>query len=161
MIAQAQVKPKNRNSSRLLTVMGTLWLVLAAALLVYQLSNPTKVEITWETATELNTAGFYIYRSTDLEGEFTQLNEGELINSEGSPVSGSSYSFVDSNVKPGETYYYVLEEVENNLTTNRYNDDMFTYVVPQVTWWAAILTAGSVVVGIALLITGLKESRNL
>lgn len=161
MIVQAQVKQKSQNSSKLLAVMGTLWLLLAAALLVYQLSNPAKVEISWNTATELNTAGFYVYRSNDLDGEFVQLNKGQLINSEGSPVSGAEYSFVDSNVKPGETYYYVLEEVENDSTTNRYNDDMFTYAVPPVTWWAAILTAGSVVIGIALLITGLKESRNL
>jgi hypothetical protein len=141
--------------------MGALWLVLAAALLFYQLSNPAKVEIKWETATEQETAGFFLYRSKTPDGEFEPINADKIIDSKGNPVSGASYTYIDANVIPGETYYYILEEVEYNLSRNRYEKDMFAYTVPRVSWWVVILTAGSIIIGLALLITGLKEDRSL
>lgn len=159
---QTTVEPaRQQGSSKLLIVMGTLWLLLAAALLVYQFSSPPRVEINWSTATEQNTAGFYVYRSTDPEGEFELLNGDAMINAEGSAVSGAEYVFIDDTVEPGNTYYYVLEEVEFDSSRNRYMDDLDTYHVPRVVWWAVILTAVSTIIGLALLITGLKEERNL
>lgn len=151
----------NSSSARLLMIMGALWLILAAALLFYQLSNPAKVEIKWETATEQETAGFYLYRSQTPDGEFEPINPDKIIDSKGNPVSGASYTYIDSNVTAGETYYYILEEVEYDLSRNRYVNDMFAYTVPRVSWWVVILTAGSIIVGLALLITGLKEDRSL
>lgn len=149
------------SSSKLLIVLGGLWFILAAGLLFYQLNSPAQVEITWETATEQETAGFFLYRSTDPEGEFVAVNAENMVNSQGSPVSGASYTYVDKDVTAGETYYYVLEEVEYDATRNRYTDDMFAYEVPRMTWWAVVLTAVSVIIGLALLIMGLKEERNL
>ena len=142
-------------------VIGLLWLLLAAALLFYQFTSPPKVEIKWETATEQNTAGFYIYRATTPEGEFEIVNGDNLINSQGNPVSGANYTYVDDHVVAGQTYYYILEEVENDSSRNRYEEDMFAYEIPKISWWAVILTAASVIIGLALLITGLKEERNL
>ncbi len=150
-----------KSSSKLLILMGALWLILAAALLFYQLSIPAQVEITWTTSTEQNTAGFFIYRSQDADGEFELVNDGQMINSQGSPVSGAEYAFIDDDVQPGETYYYLLEEVELDNSRNRYENDMFTYEVPSVTWWVLLLTGVSVLMGLALLIIGLKEERNL
>ncbi len=152
---------QSNSSVKLLMILGVLWLLLAAALLFYQVAAPPQVEITWETATEQNTVGFYIYRSNEPDGEFILVNGNNLIKSLGSPVSGASYTYFDSEVIAGQTYYYVLEEVESDSTRNRYEDDMFAYEVPKMSWWVVVLTAASVIIGLVLLIAGLKEDRNL
>lgn len=151
---------RQQRSGNLLVLVGILWLLLAAALLFYQLVIPSKVEITWETATEQQTAGFNIYRSNSPDGDFILINENKMIDSLGGPVSGARYNFVDDNVDAGETYYYVLEEIEYDSTSNRYEEDVFEYDVPLVTWWAVILTAGSAVIGLVILMAGLKEDKD-
>ena len=148
-----------KRSGKLLIFVGVLWLLLAGALLIYQLVTPSKVEITWETATEQQTAGFNIYRSSVPDGDFVLINENKLIDSQGSPVSGASYKFIDDKVVAGEKYFYVLEEVEFDSTKNRYEDDIFEYDVPEVTWWAVILTAVSAIIGLVILMSGLKEDK--
>ena len=157
MIQDDQALAK-RSSPHLLVFLGGLWLVLAAGLLLYQFFRPVTVQIEWETATELNTAGFLLYRGQSLDGEFPLLTE-ELIPSQGSTVSGAKYTFEDNQVKSGETYYYILEEVEYNGSINRYNDDMFSYTVPRITWVFVFLTAVSILIGLALLLTGIKEGK--
>ena len=153
----ASLSTQHSRSAYLLMGVGILWLLLAAVLLIYQLANPVSVEITWETATELRTAGFHVYRSSDPASGFGLINEGHLINSKGDPVSGAHYSFIDNDVKAGKTYYYILEEVEFDASINRYEDEVFEYTVPEINWWAAILTFGSALIGIVLLVSGLKE----
>jgi hypothetical protein len=155
------IKPdRPNNSAKLLIIMGILWLLLAAALLIYQFSIPASIEVEWETATELDTAGFHLYRGTSPDGEFTLVNQ-ELIPSQGNAVSGATYAYTDHNVVPGQTYYYILEEVEADLSTNRYDNEMFSWKVPRVAQWAVLLTAVTVLAGLALLIMGLREGRNL
>lgn len=129
------------------------------ALLVYQLATPPKVKISWETATELQTAGFNLYRSTSPTGEFELVNRDQLIPSRGTTTSGASYTYLDNNVEAGKTYYYLLEEIELDASSNRYEEDMFTYAVPRVSWWAVILTAVSLLIGLALLIAGFREMK--
>jgi len=152
--------PRRKHSGKLLVLVGMLWLLLAAALLFYQSVIPSKVEIAWETATEQQTAGFNIYRSNNPDSDFVLINKNKLIDSQGSSVSGARYKFIDENVVPGETYYYILEELEYDSTKNRYEDDIFEYDVPEVTWWAVILTAGSAVIGLVILMAGLKEDKD-
>lgn len=81
-------------SSSLMVMMGIFWLLLAGALLLYQLTNPVTVKVNWETATELDTAGFFLYRSLSADGEFELIND-TMIDSQGNAVSGASYSFVE------------------------------------------------------------------
>jgi hypothetical protein len=69
--------------------------------------------VQWETASEIDNAGFNLYRATSLEGEKSQLN-GNLIPSQvppGSPI-GAEYSWLDSKVVSGTVYYYWLEDVD-------------------------------------------------
>ena len=148
----------DRGGSNWLIYVGLLWLILAAALLIYQMTNPASVRVEWETATELNTAGFQLYRSNVPFGDFELITK-ELIPSEGDSVSGATYTFVDENVEAGATYFYVLEEVEFDSSTNRYDEDMFSYTVPRVAWWVIILSGISAIAGLALLATGLKERK--
>ena len=148
-------------SSRWLMIIGFLWISLAVALLLYQFYGQRDVNVEWNTATEIDTAGFYLYRSNSPDGEFALINkEGELIPSQGNAFSGATYLFTDENVEPGETYYYLIEEVEYDLTSRRYEDQMIAYEVPRVDWWAIALAAISVFVGPIMIVAGLRESRN-
>jgi hypothetical protein len=118
------------------------------------LSNPASVRIEWDTATEVETAGFNIFRSQSPEGDFVSVN-GELIPSLGDPQSGASYTYVDQDVLPGETYYYVLEEIEYDSTKNRYLDRMFSFDVPN-RWWVIVTSVVSILIGLALLVNSFR-----
>ena len=68
------------------------------------------VSLEWQTATEVDNAGFNVYRATAEDGPYTRVN-GALVAAEGGPVSGASYSFLDKGLSPG-TYFYKLEDVD-------------------------------------------------
>ena len=156
----APAPPSSRGrSGTLLVSMGLLWLLLAAILLTYQLTDTASVEITWETATEQQTVGFNVYRSNKPDEGFVLINNAQLIESEGGPVSGANYTFIDKDVKAGRTYYYILEEVELDGGKNQYTDEVLEYSVPNITWWAIVLSFCSAIAGVAMLILGLKEKK--
>ena len=152
-------QPRRRSSAPLLIFIGALWLLLAVALLIYQVAVPPRVEITWETATEQNTVGFNLYRSTTPDGSYTLINEGQFIASQGSPVSGASYAYTDNNVSAAQTYYYVLEEIEADGSSIRYEDDLFEYQVPGLAWWLILLTIAAAMIGLAMVYAGLQERK--
>jgi hypothetical protein len=147
---------KSHQPSFLMIVIGGLWLILAGWLLYFQM-NPS-IQVEWNTATELETAGFNLYRSPAIDGEFERINN-KLIPGEGSGVTGAAYTFDDKEVTAGQTYYYLLEEVELDASTTRYEDDMFSYTVPAVTWGAVLLAAVSLQAGLALIILGIREQK--
>ena len=70
-----------------------------------------RVTLKWETAAEIDNAGFNIYRSETADGEFVKINAG-LIPSKGSATQGTSYRFADWGTERGKTYYYKLEDVD-------------------------------------------------
>lgn len=78
------------------------------------------VGVRWETATEYNTQGFYLYRSADGSRASAVRVTPELIFAEGSGVTGAVYSWTDCDVLPGTTYTYWLQEVETSGATNEY-----------------------------------------
>lgn len=147
------------HASKLLILMGFLWLILGGGLIVYQLVSPASVTVQWNTETELNTAGFNLYRSELDQDDYVLVND-VLIDSEGSAVSGASYVFVDDTVEAGKTFYYLLEEIQNDGKANRYEDDKFSYAVPGMAWWSVILAAIAIVVGLGLLVIGIKEVKS-
>ena len=149
---------KSQSSPNLLFIIGSLWLILAVWLLYYQLNQSTSIQIEWDTATELETAGFNLYRSPTADGEFVRIND-KLIPSQGDGLTGASYMYRDKSVTAGETFYYLLEEVELDASINRYESDIFSYMAPSVTWWAVVLTAVSLLAGLALIIMGVRERR--
>ncbi len=69
------------------------------------------VVLKWEIATEVDNAGFNIWKSNGKDEEYVKVNE-LLIPGEGGGNWGSDYSFIDKNVVPGATYLYKLEDVE-------------------------------------------------
>jgi hypothetical protein len=69
------------------------------------------VALVWETAAEIDNAGFNVYRATSPDGPYTRVN-ADMIAAQGSPVAGARYSFTDA---PGAgTFYYRLEDVDFN-----------------------------------------------
>jgi hypothetical protein len=69
-----------------------------------------KVTILWTTASEIDNAGFNIYRSTEEDGTYTKIN-AELIPAKGSPSTSSAYQFIDQPLKNRKTYWYKLEDI--------------------------------------------------
>lgn len=78
----------------------------------------------WETAAEVDLLGFYLYRSdTGAPGSFVQLNEGLIPGqAPGSPV-GASYEWVDAGVEAGQTYFYLLEDVDVHGRATRHGPE--------------------------------------
>jgi len=70
------------------------------------------ITLAWETGTEIDNAGFNLYRAAAADGPNTKVNAA-LIAAEGDPVSGASYSYLDQRLQPG-TYFYKLEDVDLN-----------------------------------------------
>jgi len=67
------------------------------------------VNLEWVTATEIDTAGFILFRSTTESGARVQVTS-ELIAAQGGGITGASYSFTDY---PGKgVYYYWLVDVD-------------------------------------------------
>jgi hypothetical protein len=102
--------------------------------LTVEYSNPTAVTLasftatwdkaeviaTWETAAEINTVGFNLWRSETHDGGYTQVNNALIPAASLGGVWGSSYTYTDSGVTPGTTYYYKLHELEVGGASNWY-----------------------------------------
>lgn len=84
------------------------------------------VLLTWETATELNTAGFIFHRRTGPTGEFAYLEQIGLIDALGSPALGYIYQVVDETAVLGQTYTYRLIEIEYDSSQNTLADVTIT-----------------------------------
>ena len=74
--------------------------------------------IRWSTETEVNTAGFNVYRAASEDGPWEKINP-RLIPGSPDPLRGGSYVYTDTNVITGVTYWYELEEVELGGQTTR------------------------------------------
>jgi len=97
-------------------------LASAAALILLLLlgaSCSAPVRVDWSTETEINTAGFNIYRGESPDGPFdVKINE-QLIPPSPDLMTGGKYNYVDNTAQIGKLYYYQLEEVERNGTQTK------------------------------------------
>jgi hypothetical protein len=133
--------------------LGTMWILLALVILALQFIVPPKIEIEWETETEIETAGFNIYRSDTADGEFVRIND-QIIPSQSDAVSGATYIFEDKDVERGKTYYYRLDDIEYDNTTTQH--DILTGEVNSLNWWTIPLTLFSGAVGIIMVFSGIR-----
>jgi hypothetical protein len=87
---------------------------LASVELLYFRTAPgiNTIVLQWETATEIDNAGFYIQRSLDPVSNFNRISP--FIASQGDPFTGYYYEFEDIDIQKGVVYFYILEIVNAN-----------------------------------------------
>jgi hypothetical protein len=72
-----------------------------------------EVVLEWTTETEIDNAGFNIYRADAENGEYIKINSS-IIEAKGSSTQGTSYEFIDTNLQNRKSYYYKLEDIDLN-----------------------------------------------
>lgn len=70
------------------------------------------VVLKWTTESELDNAGFYIYRSPTKDGEFKVVNP-TMIQGAGTTGERNEYIWTDTTAKPNTVYYYRIEDVSH------------------------------------------------
>lgn len=75
--------------------------------------------MTWQTSSEANTAGFYIYRRNNDDATSAFVPISGLALSQGE--AGGSYQFLDETAEAGISYTYLLVErkIDNSLVNLR------------------------------------------
>lgn len=73
--------------------------------------------VVWETATELDTQGFNLYRAASAAGPWDQRVDQQAAKGDG--FTGAIYQFRDTDVVPGVRYYYLLEELTSSGAGDR------------------------------------------
>jgi hypothetical protein len=71
------------------------------------------IVLTWTTESEVNSAGFYVWRSETENGKYQRLSTG-IIAGQGNSSSQSGYRFSDPNAMAGKTYWYKIESVSTD-----------------------------------------------
>ncbi len=81
-----------------------------------------KVLLAFSTASEIDIAGFNVLRADELDGPFLVISSyvtNPSLKASGDGASSAQYSFVDSKVKSGQTYYYKIEAVNVSGNTEK------------------------------------------
>ncbi len=66
----------------------------------------------WTTESEVDNAGFYIYRSETKDGEFKVINPA-IIQGAGTTGERNEYTWTDTTAKSNTVYYYQIEDVSH------------------------------------------------
>jgi hypothetical protein len=131
-------------------------LLLLLLTLLSGCTAPVRVE--WSTETEMNTAGFNLYRGESADGPFDVKVNEQLIAPAADPLTGGKYQYVDKTARPGVTYYYRLEEVERNGGTNNFGP--ISVRAGGLEWWHVLVLVALAAVAVALwLLGGQKEAK--
>ncbi len=70
------------------------------------------VILKWTTESEVDNAGFYIYRSETKDGEFKVVNP-TMIQGAGTTGERNEYTWTDTSAKPNTVFYYRIEDVSH------------------------------------------------
>ena len=68
------------------------------------------IVLKWTTESEVDNAGFYIYRSETKDGTFKVVNP-TMIRGAGTTGERNEYTWTDTTAKPNVAYYYQIEDV--------------------------------------------------
>ncbi len=69
------------------------------------------VELTWTTSSEIDNAGFHLWRAEGRNGAFERITPA-LIPARGDAVVGADYFYLDGDVVEGQEYLYKLEDID-------------------------------------------------
>lgn len=119
----------NRNIEKILLILVILISLVninihsarSAVNLLYFIGIPRdgSVLLEWRTGGEINLAGFNLYRSVNQPNNFTRINQNTIAAS-GDPLLGAYYEYNDQQLTNGTVYYYRLEFVKSDQTTELY-----------------------------------------
>ena len=141
---------------------SVLWPGVVLAQQPVATAAPPAVIVEWTTESEVNLAGFNIYRSESLDGPYVKLI-ATLIPASPDPIAGGSYSYADNTAEAGVTYYYKLEDVELDGKATMHGPITVMAegnVVSQVSQAGvlAVLLAAGVLVGSVIFVVGRRGS---
>jgi len=92
--------------------------------------------VRWETASEVDNLGFNLYRSENGQpNTYIQLNEQLIPSPAPGGQGGASYEWVDQDLTLGQTYYYLLEDVNTSGQTTTHGPvpgTLFQTYLPQI-----------------------------
>lgn len=114
-------KPGLPHLGLILLVLGVLFSSVGTARAAVDLVSFTAapgdghILLAWETATEFDNAGFFIVRSQAEAGEYSRISP--FIPAEGDGVTGAEYEYKDQGVTFGVLYYYKLEAIGNDQSS--------------------------------------------
>ncbi len=134
--------------------MRSVVLMLLAILMLAGCTAPVRIE--WRTETEINTAGFNLYRGESPDGPFDVKVNDQLIPPSADPLTGKSYVYIDRTAQAGVTYYYQLQEVEKSGRVNTYGP--ISVRAGGFTGWHALVLVALALGVIALWVFGRKEA---
>ncbi|MBN2208064.1 MAG: hypothetical protein JW759_02040 [Candidatus Coatesbacteria bacterium] len=89
---------------------STAWMTRIALDSFEAKPGPNSVKLTWATGSEIDNAGFIVYRA-EAESTDYQAISG-LIEPKGGPSQGASYVYLDTDVRPGVKCAYWLVDVD-------------------------------------------------
>jgi hypothetical protein len=97
-------------------------------------AKKSAVMLAWETLSEINIVGFNVFRgSSDAIVDSVKINSEIIFAKQpGSPV-GDIYTFEDDAVEAGQTYYYWIEILTNDMSDQTVGPELVT--IPEPTWF--------------------------
>ncbi|MBN1998645.1 T9SS type A sorting domain-containing protein [candidate division KSB1 bacterium] len=87
------------------------------------------VLLEWETQSETENLGFYLYRSTDKKETPERITK-KIIPGAGNSNSAQKYKFIDNNVQIGHVYYYTLADVRFDGYETRHKEIQSPVIKP-------------------------------
>ncbi|NBD35093.1 MAG: hypothetical protein GVY30_03725 [Chloroflexi bacterium] len=139
---------------KLADLLAILLALIGLGLLIFP---PPPVALTWETASEVETAGFNVSRAEAGTTHFEQVNS-DLIPARGDEIAGAEYRFIDETAAVGRKYTYRIEEVEWDGAVNAYPETVSTRAgLPRL--WSRVEGAGLLGLGSWLLIRRRRSKR--
>lgn len=82
----------------------------------YTLGQP-RIVLRWQTETESNTFGYFVYRAESPGAEFVCINAQNPVHAVGTSTMPLKYAYFDLSVTMGKTYYYKLQSRDLDDTT--------------------------------------------
>ena len=131
-------------------------------------AQANQVLVTWETVSEINNAGFNLYRGLSADGSDRTLLVSIPSQAPGSS-QGAGYSYGDTAVQAGQTYYYWLESIDLNGVATMHLPVSVVFTVPTAVTLnemaaspmvdSALPTVGAMLVMLLLLASGLVVAQ--
>lgn len=124
-------------------------------------SGAEGVRLTWETAAELNTLGFNLYRAEALTALRVQVNAALIPGQAPGGLFGASYAFTDTAITPGVTYFYWLEEVNTAGSATLYGPVSVTHdpAAIHIQYFRAASPGAALMSGVVVLLAALQWAR--